>query len=282
MRNLAFALALCAPLAAIAEARLTQSCNTNFATGNVFVATTVASEQVLLGLARNPAVNPDVYWRFWTPPAVDDIDYSAYPSGFALRFDSLQDTREIAESIMGDPVLRELGVVGADADTYTICFSPNPPPRRMTVTEYFNSNTGHYFLSPTSLDNAFIDSGGAGPAWARTGETLRTFEADYCSGSRPVFRFYTPIANTHFFTLDNAECGAVRRGGGWNYEGEAFGARAPAGGTCPANTTTVYRLYNNRWMYNDNNHRFVTRTALREQMVSQGWINEGIAMCVFN
>ena len=83
-------------------------------------------------------------------------------------------------------------------------------------------------------------------------------------------------------TLDTRECGAVRHGGGWNYEGQSFGAVAPVGGACEPNFTAVYRLYNNRWMFNDNNHRFVTRTALRDQMVAQGWINEGIAMCLFN
>ena len=66
--------------------------------------------------------------------------------------------------------------------------------------------------------------------------------------------------NTHFFTLDPGECGAVRRAG-----------------ACRAKTTTVHRLYNNR-----DNHRFVVRTALRDQMVAEGWTDEGIAMCLID
>jgi len=69
---------------------------------------------------------------------------------------------------------------------------------------------------------------------------------------------------------------------GWIYEGEAFGAAMPEQGQCEAGMTPVYRLYNNRWMFNDSNHRFVTRPALRDQMVGRGWIYEGVAMCLYN
>ena len=282
MKQIAAVLAVCIPLAAGAQERLTQSCNTNYGNGSVFVVTTQPSEAALLGMARTPSTNPDANFRLYSPHAVDDVDFSAYPNGFFLRFHEPQDTQEITDSIKADPILAQLGVVDAWADTYTVCFSPGPPPQRVTVTEYFNINLKHYFLAATAADNAFIDSGGAGPGWSRTGEVFNTIAPGYCDGSRPVFRFYTPIANTHFFTMDNAECGAVRRGGGWNFEGESFGATAPVNGACPANTTALYRLYNNRWMFNDNNHRFATRTSIRQQMVAQGWIDEGIAMCLFN
>jgi serine protease len=54
----------------------------------------------------------------------------------------------------------------------------------------------------------------------------------------------------------------------------------PIDGACAAGTTPLYRLYNNRWLYNDSNHRFVSRQDLREKMASQGWIDEGVAMCL--
>ena len=282
MKRMTAVLAICMPLAAGAQQRLTQECDPNWGNGEIYVRTTSAADAPLEALARDPVANPDAFYRFWTPPEVVNIDFSAYPPGFLLRFDTAQDTKEIAQSIRTDSVLQQLGVVGAEENSATICFSPGPPPERVTITEYFNVNLGHYFLSSTVEDNAFIDSGGAGPGWSRTGEVLRTIAPGYCYDARPVFRFYTPIANTHFFTMDTRECGAVRRGGGWNYEGQSFGATRPVNGACPANTTALYRLYNNRWMFNDNNHRFVTRAALRDQMVAQGWINEGIAMCLFN
>jgi len=281
MKQIAAVLVVCMPLAAAAQ-RFTQECDSQYGTGDVYVTTTPAAEDPLLAMLGDPAANPDAFYRFWTPPEVVDIDFSAYPPGFVLRFDTAQDTTQIAQSIGADPVLRDLGVLGAEANSTQICFSPMPPPARITVTEYFNTGLGHYFLSSTAADNAFIDGGLAGPGWQRTGETFRTIEPGYCYGSRPVFRFYTPIANTHVFTMDTRECAAIRHGGGWHYEGQSFGATAPLAGACPANTTPLYRLYNNRWMFNDNNHRYATRAAVRQQMVAQGWMDEGIAMCLFN
>jgi mRNA degradation ribonuclease J1/J2 len=41
---------------------------------------------------------------------------------------------------------------------------------------------------------------------------------------------------------------------------------------CPANTTEVYRVFNNR---TDANHRYVTDKILEAEMVASGWIAEG-------
>jgi len=281
MKQLAAVLAVCVPLAAGAQ-RFTEECDAHYGTGDIYIVTTVAAESALLAMVRDPGGNPDVFYRFWTPTQVTDIDFSAYPPGFSLRFDTAQDTEQIAQAIIADPVLQQLGVIDARPNSTQICYSPGPPPERITLTEYYNTTLAHYFLSSTAADNAFIDGGLAGPGWQRTGETFRTIEPGYCYGSRPVFRFYTPIANTHVFTMDTRECAAIRHGGGWHYEGQSFGATAPLAGACPANTTPLYRLYNNRWMFNDNNHRYATRAAVRQQMVAQGWMDEGIAMCLFN
>jgi hypothetical protein len=56
----------------------------------------------------------------------------------------------------------------------------------------------------------------------------------------------------------------------------------PNAGTCPGGTQPVYRLFNNR---TDANHRYTIDRAVRDQMVSQGWVAEGdgadaVAMCV--
>jgi len=53
-------------------------------------------------------------------------------------------------------------------------------------------------------------------------------------------------------------------------------------GLCATTTQPVYRLYNNR---SDANHRYVTDRALRDTMISRGWVSEGlgpdgIVMCV--
>ncbi len=35
-------------------------------------------------------------------------------------------------------------------------------------------------------------------------------------------------------------------------------------------------------MYNDSNHRYATDPAIYQQMIAQGWIGEGVALCLPN
>jgi hypothetical protein len=42
----------------------------------------------------------------------------------------------------------------------------------------------------------------------------------------------------------------------------------------------LYRLYNGRAAHNDSNHRFTLKREIYEHMVAQGWIGEGVAMCL--
>ena len=285
MRILAAALAALLALptgAGAAGERLTARCYSNWGTGEVMVLAPRTTLQLLLDLVANPATDADLYHRLWRPSSARLIDYSAFDDEVMLTFDRVQDTDEIGRSLRSDPRLAGLGVTRAEANTRDVCGVP-PPLSRVTVTEYFNRLTNHYFLSSSSGENAAIDSGAAGPGWERTGETFDASAAAPCGGPPPVFRFYTRGANSHFFTADPGECGFLRNNDpGWLFEGEAFGARVPASGTCAANHTSIYRLYNNRWMHNDSNHRFVKRFDLYQQMQAQGWAGEGVAMCLVN
>ncbi|APV48267.1 hypothetical protein BWI17_00380 [Betaproteobacteria bacterium GR16-43] len=158
------------------------------------------------------------------------------------------------------------------------------------VIEYYNPATNHYFLTIDYNEITGLDAGLAGP-WTRTGNAFLAFPLTYNSGERCpaggcgeiVTRFYgTPGLgpNSHFYTLVLSEVDGLKQPGtGWSFEKQAFRMRAPTNGVCPASTVPVYRLYNNRWMYNDSNHRYVTKQALRAKMVSLGWIDEGVQMC---
>jgi hypothetical protein len=55
----------------------------------------------------------------------------------------------------------------------------------------------------------------------------------------------------------------------------------PAAGTCPANTTPIYRVFDQR---PDTNHRYTTSREVRNTMVAKGWVAEGdgpdlVVMC---
>ena len=162
-------------------------------------------------------------------------------------------------------------------------------PFPVTVVEFHNTFTNHYFIAPEgSPDIASIDSGGAGPGWRRTGHGFVGYHGGSgmttCAGCVPVERFYgTPGLgpNSHFYTANVDEAAGLRPPGtGWTYEKTAFYVAVPgANGQCAPSTVPVYRLYNNRWMFNDSNHRYVTSARVREAMRAAGWIDEGAKFC---
>ena len=150
------------------------------------------------------------------------------------------------------------------------------------VVEYFNTLTGHYFMSAAAEELAIVDSGGAGPGWQRTGGEFGVFKAAAdAPGLSPVCRFYTSGANSHFFTADASECSLLRNNNyGWQYEGIAFYVATPSAGQCAAGTTPVYRSYNNRAAQNDSNHRFTVDATVFAKSASFGYpAQEGVVMC---
>jgi serine protease len=68
----------------------------------------------------------------------------------------------------------------------------------------------------------------------------------------------------------------------WTYLGPSLGAFLPANGSCSEIQKSVFRLFNNRWMFNDSNHRYTTKPAIYEAMQQHGWVGEGVAFCLPN
>jgi len=163
------------------------------------------------------------------------------------------------------------------------------------IVEFHNTQLGHYVLTGQA-EAGFLDQGGAGPGWVRTGETFweESQLSFYFTG---VCRFYgsvSPGPDSHFFTSNRAECDWLKGlaasvpadASKWNYEGIGFGVVAIASdGTCPITergtpTAPVYRLYNRGFERGiDSNHRYTTKREIVETMKQQGWVEEGIAWC---
>lgn len=173
------------------------------------------------------------------------------------------------------------------------------------VVEYFNERTGHYFYTGGPQEIESVESGRAGPGWVRTGLAFSAWltipSSNPLGGSitcdkdvnpcRPVYRFYSPVSNSHFFTASEAEA-ALLSGTEWTREGVAFYLPTPdASGQCGGsaylaqtsrrNTFPIYRLYNNRWSSNDGNHRYTASAASRKILADEGWSFEGIAFCAY-
>lgn len=158
-------------------------------------------------------------------------------------------------------------------------------PQSFVVHEMTNTRIARTVMLDAA-ERAAVEAGSAGPGWHFTGQTWRVF--DQVGNLSPVCRFYSASSNSHFFTADAAECEYLRRpGSGWDYEKIAFRARPWEYGACRRGYVTtdpyprpVFRLYNNRWMFGDSNHRFTPDTAERDRLVAEGWILEGVAFCV--
>lgn len=163
------------------------------------------------------------------------------------------------------------------------------------IIEFENTQLGHFFLAGKD-EAAFIDQGGAGPGWIRTGETFWE-ESPLSFIFTGVCRFYgsvSPGPNSHFFTANRAECNWLRDLGAslpaeapkWNLEGTGFGVVAlTIDGSCPITeretpTAPVFRLYNRGFERGiDSNHRYTTSRQTVETMKALGWVEEGIAWC---
>lgn len=163
-----------------------------------------------------------------------------------------------------------------------------------TAVEYYNRDLDHYVMVTDGSEIRDIDTGKAGPGWIRTGYGFGVYPYPVPSGAvcprycgEPVSRFYgTPGLgpNSHFFTGDPAEAAGLKQPGtGWSFEKVAFAVALPdAAGNCNSSgRTPVYRFYNNRWMFNDSNHRYVTSVAERARMQAKGWIDEGVKFCAY-
>jgi serine protease len=151
------------------------------------------------------------------------------------------------------------------------------------VIEYFYPPANHYFLTASGAEAAFIDSGGAGAGWVRTGFGFRAWSlGNIAAGTLPVCRFTgTPDIgpNSHFFTANATECAIVQTNPYWLYEGLTFRALVPSAGVCAAGMAPVIRFF---WPGTDvtlTRHRYVVDPTEAQRMRSAGWFEEGPVFC---
>ena len=162
------------------------------------------------------------------------------------------------------------------------------------VVEYYAPSTGHYFMTANASDKSWMDVGNAG--WMRTGQQWKAWmrQQDAPPGAMPVCRFYAGGPNSHFYTANPADCQGLKdlerqqraqaeAAGqpflGWAYEQIAFYALVPVNGQCPGGTTPVYRAYNNGFIRNDSNHRFMSDPAMLAAQLFEGWGFENAQFC---
>ncbi len=178
-------------------------------------------------------------------------------------------------------LMQQLNIRGG-LDDYLLIAHDAPPPHSV---EFYHAGIDHYFMTASAGEAAFLDNN-PGWGWSRTGKTFNVWltQSSAPGGASPVCRFYGVFANgtqgSHFYTADPDECAYVkgRLEWGWGYEGVAFYAVLPAGGSCQSGAPPIYRVYNNG-MGGAPNHRYLASQADVNAMVAQGWVPEGVAFC---
>jgi len=160
----------------------------------------------------------------------------------------------------------------------------NPDPDLVLVLEYYNATLKHYFITWRPDEIAILDAGTTIKGWKRTGFMFTAY-SQARAGTSPVCRYYIPpdLGDSHFFGRGTVECDATgQKNPSFTLEDANFmHIFLPTNGFCPANTTPVYRAFNNRA---DANHRYMTSVFQRDQMGAAGWILEGdgndrVVMC---
>lgn len=148
------------------------------------------------------------------------------------------------------------------------------------VVEYYNAALDHYFITADPAEAAMLDAGVVVPGWRRTGMAMKAHPAGAFPGLVACRFFGTPPLgpNSHFYTIDPAECAKVKANPLWTYEGIAFNADPLQSLDCPFNRVPVIRLYNNG-MGGQANHRYTTSRSESRQMTANGWIVEGYVFC---
>ena len=227
--------------------------------------------------------NPDYRAKFGDVSYAGSLIIGNIASYVFFAFPPLQDpVRELAH-------LQQTGEFKSEFEGANLCLTTPPPDGIDTVVEYHNTVLDHYFMTPNRGEQAAIEAGKVGVGWVRTDNNFRVVVSPACPSAvegafHPVYRFAgipNVGPNSHFFTVSQDECAVVRDRVEWHwqFEGAPFWATEPSQGVCPPGTKTLYRAYNNG-KGGTPNHRYSTDIAIIASMVDQGWVSEGVTMCV--
>ncbi|MEO8004842.1 MAG: hypothetical protein ABI771_08045 [Betaproteobacteria bacterium] len=158
--------------------------------------------------------------------------------------------------------------------------SPGGVPAEANAVEYYNASLNHFFITAEPAESTMLDAGIIVPGWQRTHYEFKVRPLGAATGL-PACRFFgtPPLGpNSHFFTIDAAECAKVKANPLWTFEGLAFMADSPVVGECAPDRVPVIRLYNNG-MGGQANHRYTTSRYEMRAWVGMGWSIEGPVFC---
>ncbi|MFO1413975.1 MAG: IPT/TIG domain-containing protein [Burkholderiales bacterium] len=149
-------------------------------------------------------------------------------------------------------------------------------PAEITAYEFYHPGFDHYFITAYQAEADNLIAGRL-PPWQPTGKQFKVWSGSGTNITN-VWRFFSASfapKSGHFYTNNATEAASLRNGGTWVQEtADAFFMMASPGGTCPAGTIALYRLYNDG-QGGSPNHRYTTDLGTSAQMQSAGWVPEG-------
>ena len=100
----------------------------------------------------------------------------------------------------------------------------------MPVYRFYNTKTGHHFFTTSAAERDMVQRESTDPAFGQPGLWPFNFEGTgylaYADANHrdatPVYRFYSPSLDRHFFTASADEAAQVRLTGQWTDEGIGF------------------------------------------------------------
>jgi hypothetical protein len=238
-------------------------------------------------LLANPN-QPYVYFgggsngSYWDNNLIPVAPFVTHAGGIAFNFQG--DILILFSGPNGNPLSEGLYGQAAQQTIFGTLSVTEISPAVVEVIEYYNASQDHYFITWIANEIAILDAGVQIKGWQRTGYWFLALPTA-STGTSDICRFYIPPADgdSHFYGRGSTECAATAAAHpDFIVEDPKFMAMyLPAAGVCPANTTEVFRVFDNRI---DANHRYMTDKTVRDQMVAKGWVAEGdgpdlVVMC---
>jgi hypothetical protein len=143
------------------------------------------------------------------------------------------------------------------------------------VIEFFNTILTHFFITADPVEAAAIDGGSAGPGWIRTSNSFKS------GGPSRVCRLYGSLEidpatgmrrgpNSHVYSIEAAECQAIRADPGWHFESYDFSGWMRTSRPAPPERWASIAPTTTAFAQNDSNHRYTTDIAIYNAMLALG------------
>lgn len=154
----------------------------------------------------------------------------------------------------------------------------------VTVVEYYNKAIASYFLTGRAAEQAALD---AVSDFERTGVSFVAVAAETAPATLDsVCRYRIAVTgstfSSHFYGLP-ADCAAIAAQKQANFftEGLDFAVTRASAGSCPASAPiSVFRTLRSLSPVDVPNHRYTVSTNAYIEMITRGWIGEGVVFCV--